>query len=177
MNKNTNQKGVSGRILMREPLRQFLIVREGLQPDQPLLIVPGKSPIKIFLDSLLTNKTSIREDKRSRISEVYDCGLDFVITEGVAEWGELFMTPTRVIRFNSFVRQLMIDTLVFQTISNKKRGIKEKQTIYEFIEDYQLYMINFDALKKATLRYRNIKELEKFSSRKCPAFPQSLRAS
>lgn len=169
-NKNQAATGVVGHIPMRGYLRQFLQVREGITDGQPL-VVPGKTPIKILLDTLLTNKSAAREDKRHHLKQsYYNTKQKIIITAGVADWGQLFFTPTRVIKFNSFVRQLMLEGLVAQTISNHKRGVNEKTTIYQFIEDHKMYDVDFQTLKKATFRYRKMQNMEGFSASKKNTF-------
>lgn len=156
------RKGICGEIPVRKIHLQFAIHRESLKPDKPLLILPGKTPITMFLDSVLTQKTAVREDKRDTISDQLTERLPFMITKGVSEWGQLFYTPTRIIKFNTFLRRQMMDSLVSQIRFNKRNKISETQTIYQFIEEYKLYSANFEALKKATYRYRKAQKIRCF---------------
>lgn len=153
--------GVSGIIQMRQPLQQFLIGWEGLEVDEPLTL-PGKSLIKIHLDLLLTTKANFREDKRDSLSTSdYNVKQKFVIGNSVGDRGNIFLSPSRVIRFNSFVRQIMLDILVYQIGLNHKRNIPVKQTIYEFMDDYNIDM-PFDTLKKAIFRLRKRRNMACF---------------
>lgn len=158
-----SEKKVFGIIPMRPALYEFAVAHENLQ-GQPLQL-PGRSPIKLYAAAVLTERNSVRYNNRLMLSDDYSEKLHFEITEGVSEWGEIFYTSTRIIRFNYFVRQLMLDCLTFRISCDKARGINEKDTIYRFLDDYKINSMEFDALKRASLRYRDSKNMKKLSYR------------
>lgn len=153
--------GVSGHLPLKPHLLTFLRLKERLEPGEALS-APGKSLPAMYLDSLLTNKGALRDDKRDVVGEKYSAKLPFTLTDSRATWGDVFITPSRVIRFNSFLEQWLLQTLMDYVIASVEEGMTEKESIYKFIHRYELWDLNFEALKKASTRYRAAKKLPVF---------------
>lgn len=177
---------ITASIPMKPFLVKFIQVKENLQPDQALL-VPGDSMIGLGLDMLLMNKSSIRDDRRDSVPDSYSDSLKFAIQDSRATWGDMFITNTRIIRFNSMVNAVMYEILFHDILNALENGQQEKEAIYRFINRYQIFDVNFDALKKASLRWRERKGFPLFRHKKthkkaekplgfCPEVPHAKAA-
>lgn len=138
---------------MRPHLFTFLQNKEHLDEHEPLPLFRD-SLTAMYLNSLLLTKTAIRDDERDVVPAGYTARLYFDAPADKKEKLHLFLTPSRIIRFNSFVNQYLHETL-FDLVDNfTEEGVKEKEVIYLFINRFRLYEINFDTLKKACTRRR-----------------------
>lgn len=156
---------LTGHLPMRPHLLTFIQKKENLRPGQGLLM-PGDSVIGGMLDNLLVNKTALRDDKRDRLPVDFRASLPFVIQDSRVTWGDMFITNTRIIRFNSLVSSLMHEMLFADVLRALRSGQQEKEAIYRFINDYEIYECNFDALKKASLRWRERRGFPLFREKK-----------
>lgn len=157
-----------GSLPMRPHLLSFLVVKENLQAGQALLL-PGGTVVGQYLDALLLNKGAVEDDRRQYIPDTYTGELGFEFSEGRGDRPNIFLSSTRIIRFNEFTHNYMHETLFESVLFNQRNGgMSEKEVIYKFIEYYRIYTINFDSLKKASYRYRLAKNLDIFCSGKRP---------
>lgn len=166
---------------MKPFLATFIRKKENLLNGAPL-IIPGDSVIGGALDMLLLNKTSIRDDRRDSMPDGYSDALKFALQDSRVSWGDMFITNTRIIRFNSLVNGMMYELLFHDILRALEEGREEKEEIYRFINRYEIFEVNFDALKKASLRWRERKGFPLFRQKKsqkkghnrlgiCPAVP------
>lgn len=157
---------MKGTIPVKPHLANFLRIKDGL--NAPLQI-PGKTTTEMYLETLLCNKTAVYDDTRQIIPAEYSAEVEFLISENRADRPNIFLSPTRIIRFNTFLHEYMHETLMQAIMfAFHHTGMTEKEVIYKFIEHYQLYAINFDSLKKASYRYRKRKNLDIFCDGKRP---------
>lgn len=155
---------ITGQIPMVPDLKKYLQRRENIEEDAPL-IFPGKSIIKLYLSSIIFEEKGVQRDSLDEISkEHYTVKQKFEIHGTNCEWGDLFYTPSRIVHFNTFVRSCMLEDLTFQTIINFQKGINEKETIYNFLDFYELEQ-PFDTIKKAVYRLRKDRDLDIFPRR------------
>lgn len=154
---------ISGVVLMKPHLYNFLSAQLHLEADESL-VVPGDNSYSIFLQTLLCNKSAVNDDKRHFVGEAYTKPLPFRVEARKNLPLDLFLTPTRVQRFNSFVYRRMHELLFELIAQNHDDGKKELETINLFLFRYRLYEhISFDTLKKAATRYREKKKLPRLS--------------
>lgn len=147
---------VTGYIPMKPHLLKYIRYREGLAENKPMLI-PDDNVISMYLDSLLTNKNAVREDKRHTMTS-YKAKLPIRFSNRAIKWNDIFFSATRVQNFNNYVHKLLVDDLVNRIIVSKKLGQQEKETINKFIFEADLYEITFSALQKASQRHRKRKK-------------------
>lgn len=171
---------------MKPFLATFIRKKENLL-DGHALMIPGDSVIGSTLDMLLLNKTALRDDRRDSLPDVYSDSIKFAIQDSRVTWGDMFITNTRIIRFNSIVNGIMYELLFHDILRALEEGREEKEEIYKFINRYEIYEVNFDALKKASLRWREKKGFPLFRQKKsqkkghnrlgnCPALPHGVPA-
>ena len=154
-------------------LKLFLETKENLK-DHPLDLT-SDTPVACYLSSVLTLKSSIREDSRDVINlEMYSEKLYFQVSGADSHRMRIFICPTRVIRFNGYVQKMMYYTLFEVVDWFTAEGMKEKEAIYMFINRYRLYDVNFDALKKACTRRRTKLNLPVLNQRKSSFFFDSV---
>lgn len=145
---------VSGTLPVRPHLANFLNIKENLSPDRPLL-VPGNSCSGMFLDNLLTNAAAIRDRPgRDSLPSDYTGSIHFEIQSSRVTWGDIHLSDSRLIAWNSYLHKLMHETLFSQILTNLRLGIQEKRTIHLFMEHYQLYDLNAESIKRASTRWR-----------------------
>lgn len=154
---------------MRPHLLAFLREREHLANSEPLPLL-RESPTAMFLHSLLLHKAALRDDQRHELPEQYSCRLPFTAPADNTGRLKIFLTPTRIIRFNSFVDQMMKTSLFELVDVFTDEGVKEKEVIYLFINRYRLYDVNFDSLKKACTRRRERLGMAPLKARKTHFF-------
>ena len=160
-------------IPMRPHLLEFIKAKEHL-PEGVALALPNRDSVVLdYLCSLFENKTAVRDYPQHRLPETYTARLEVLLTEGRLDSGLIFLSDTRIIRFNNFVHRYMHDLLFERIAENLDLGIDEKETIYLFINRYRLYDLNFEALKRASTRYRERKHLP-ILSRKNRFFSQKM---
>lgn len=153
MNNKIKSKALLASVPMRPHLLSFLREKEGLSPNEPLMLV-SESPAAMYLRSLLENKGAIRDDPRDLVTPGYSEKLFFQCPRENESNLSIFLCPSRVIRFNSFVSKLMMSTLYDLVDVLTDEGVIEKEVIYLFINRFKLYEVNFDTLKKACTRRR-----------------------
>lgn len=147
---------VTGYIPMKPHLLKYVRYREGLAETKPLPI-PGDNIISMYLNSLLVNKTALRDDPRHTIDS-YTAKLPVLFSNEKLKWNQVFFTATRIQNFNNYVYRLMMDDLVERIITSKKLGQQEKVTINRFIHEVDLFEISHSGLTKASQRYRKKKK-------------------
>jgi len=161
----------SGAVPIKPHLLAFILKKENLKPGTPLLL-PGDSVLSNHLFSLLCTKAALRDDRRHFIPIEYTDNLLFRLEDHAADRGKIFITPTRIQSFNQFVHRLMHEFLFAEILRGQEEGREEKECIYRFINYYGLFDLNFDALKKASLRYRERKEFPLFRQKKTAKIPE-----
>lgn len=168
---------IKGSLPLRPHLFNFLSTKYHLDPGQPLPL-PGRTVAGEFLASLLLDKNALYDDARQTYPDTYTAELSWVLSESRSERPAIFLSDSRIIKFNTFLHQLLHDDL-FQLIQfNYRHGrMTEKEVIYKFIESHQLYDIEFDSLKKASYRHRRRHNLDIFCSGKRPTVSGNLNAS
>lgn len=163
---NTNKKvSASGAMPIRPHLLRFILKKENL-PETALFHLPGDNSIAGFLYLLLTTKEALRDDDRHHVPMDCTSELLFVLPPHELDRGRCFLTPTRVQRFNAWVHALMHEVLFTQILAGQLVGMEEKEIIYRFINQYELFDLQFDALKKASTRYRVRKGFPLFREKK-----------
>lgn len=136
------------------------------------------TPVAAYLNSILTLKYSVRDDKRYVVKEdVYSSRFYFQVSAADTHRVRLFICPTRIIRFNSYVQRMMYYTLFEVVDWFTAEGMQEKEAIYMFINRYRLYDMNFDSLKKACTRRRTKLNIPTLNQRKSPFFCDSIDGS
>lgn len=160
-----NMSPLRGHIAMKPHLFNFLTSILHLDKEQALTL-PGKSSYAKYLDMLLCDKKALRDDPRHQVGEAFSSMLFFQLSAAKSQTSDIFLSPTRIMRFNTFVHEKMHELLFEMIAINHDEGIRELETINLFMMRYKLFEhVSFDALKRAASRYRSRHELPRLSKK------------
>lgn len=144
-----------GHINIQPHLLAFLQGKEALQPGEPVNLL-SETVAAMHLRSLLTTKTAIQDDKRHTVPLDYTARLDYVAPGYNSRQMQVFLTPTRIISFNSFLHKWMMATL-FERVEllTTVAGLREKTVLEGFVEEFGMFEhVNVESLKRAMTRRR-----------------------
>lgn len=165
-------KTIVGKLPISPKHRKFVEWYERLEPNQPILL-PGKSPISVFLSSLLTFSIDISQHPVSEgctfpdyceVVEKYGDYMPFVITGHLAT-EDVFIYLDRVARlFNDYLPALMMQEICARTTVAHAVGMSEKAVIEDFMREAGLSEVaDFDAIKKRNQRYRTARGVSNYN--------------
>ena len=120
------------------------------------------------LKLLLENKTNVNhKDKVSNNTLTkYDSALKFKIHYRWSAYNNLFISRQSIVIFNSFLYYLFHEDLLKCILRGERDGIPIKDSIFTFAEMYGIVIdedISFEAIKKASYRLRNVKNITGFN--------------
>lgn len=150
---------------MKPQLLQFLRKKENMTGD--LLLLNADSISAMFLASLLLSKRALRDDSRDAVPADFSARLYYQAPLDRAGRLHIFLSPTRVIRFNAFVQRLMMETLFERVDLLLPFKVQEKKIIEGFVEEFDLHeVVNPESLKRACTRRRDRLSLAPLKTRK-----------
>lgn len=156
----------SGHLAIKPQLLQFLQVKEHLSTGQPL-VLNSEGIAAMYLGSLLLNKQALRDDQRHHIPADYTAKLHYKAPNDRDARLHVFLTPTRVIRFNSFLHHWMMQTLYERVDLLLPMKLQEKRIIEGFVEEFELHeVVNVESLKRACTRRRDRLMISPLKNRK-----------
>jgi hypothetical protein len=172
MKVETISKQIIGKFPISTKHRKFVEWYERLSPDAPILL-PGKSPISVFLTSLLTFSIDLQQHPVSEgvsfpdyceVVENYGDSMPFIITGHLATV-DIFLYLDRVARlFNDYLPALMMQEICARTTVAHAVGMSEKAVIEDFMREAGLSEVaDFDAIKKRNQRYRTARGVSNYN--------------
>jgi hypothetical protein len=158
----SKQISFTASIPVRSHHLKFIEYVENLQPGEPLDL-KSNSTISNWLRLLLTKKSKTdvyMKSSATKIGKDYNAELKFKIGVRTFDKLEFFYSVKTIHIFNQFIYNYLCDILLLEIRKGCIRGIKEKEVIEQFMEDYGIdEMVDRDTLKKATYRLRKDKKI------------------
>jgi hypothetical protein len=155
MQTNGQHLATSGYLAIKPALLQFLIVKANLDAKHPVIDLNACNTVSLYLGSLLVYKSSLEDDQRHIVPDDFTGRLYFLAKAHAARDLRIFLTPTRIVRFNAFVNEWMRETLFERVDVLTQLGAQEKGVIEAFFDEFDLHdVLNMESLKRACTRRR-----------------------
>lgn len=149
-------------IPVKPHLRKFVHYLENLAPDAPLNL-SRSGVVGYTLNLLLTNKTNlIHSDTLAgdKLQEKFQDQLRFKVSVRMQTFNCFYLTRRSISIFNTFLHNLLHETLLYRIRMGVAAGQDEKEIIYDFMRELDIEEdVTFDAVKKANYRLRNAKKI------------------
>lgn len=151
---------------MKPHLLQFILWKERLAEGEKLDLAYLRGDTTYVLVGLLTTKMKAA-NYDNELGEEFSADLNFTINSRRVNEGKIIITEESVKFFNQYVHRNMHEMLLDRVLVGKNAGIEEKETIYQFIREVGLDdLVSFDAMKKASYRLRESRNMAHFYSHK-----------
>jgi len=144
-------------------LKNYVYWKENLQPEQ-IIDLSGPGDITFVLAGLLTGKLKAGpHGDPDDLPGIYDAELITRVTVTQYNRNLFFYSLDNIRYFNTYLYRNFHETLLHEICANRRHGITEVDTIWQFIDRLKAHdLISFDAIKKASYRLRKAKNLPIF---------------
>lgn len=145
-----------GILPIKPALLEFVRYRENLSGAASLILVPGLGPIAAAIDMVLVSADEYLASRPMQRVEAYTARLHYEITDlPHLHERRVYVNDTGAVLFNRFLEQLMRDDQYWRILKAKERGVQEKNTIAEFLDETNLNeFLELDTEKKGQYRLR-----------------------
>jgi hypothetical protein len=153
--KSVEKPTICLKIPVSKIVKQFVLHKENLLPDTPKRL-NSRTFTALFLSNLLIAEDLFSAAKVSNTVEEYT---EFLTVEiEVKNQESRYIPDYNIIYFNIAMRRMMDEFLLERVIDRHGLGIRQQDTIADFIEDYGLSdLCTVDGLRRALQRLEEIK--------------------